>query len=88
MSRKAQLESYDGCACLRPVWDDIASKYDAVITPSAIDEAPVGLSHTGDPVSLFLQVSPSVGTDEQIDFLLDVDRSSSPESQHPRFCRR
>jgi hypothetical protein len=51
LSRKAQLESYDGCARLRPVWDEIASKYDAVITPSAVDEAPVGIARTGDPVS-------------------------------------
>jgi hypothetical protein len=51
LSRKAQLESYDGCARLRPVWDDIASKYDAVLTPSVVDEAPVGIENTGDAVS-------------------------------------
>ncbi|KAF2101792.1 amidase [Rhizodiscina lignyota] len=48
VSRKAQLEAYDGSAKLRPVWDDIASKYDAVLTPSAVDEAPKGLDNTGD----------------------------------------
>jgi len=48
ISRKAQLESYDGCARLRPVWDELASKYDAVITPSVVDEAPAGIGHTGD----------------------------------------
>lgn len=47
VSRKAQLESYDNCARLRPVWDDIANKYDAVITPSVVDEAPVGIQDTG-----------------------------------------
>lgn len=52
LSRKAQLESYDGCAKLRPVWDEIASKYDAVFTPSVVDEAPVGIASTGDAVSL------------------------------------
>lgn len=51
LTRKAQLESYDGCAKLRPVWDDIASKYDAVFTPSVVDEAPVGIERTGDAVS-------------------------------------
>lgn len=51
VSRKAQLESYDGCARLRPVWDEIASKYDAVITPSVVDEAPMGIQSTGDAVS-------------------------------------
>lgn len=48
LSRKAQLESYDGCARLRPVWDEIASRYDAVFTPSVVDEAPVGTDFTGD----------------------------------------
>jgi hypothetical protein len=46
-----QLESYDGVAALRPVWDSIAQKYDAIITPSANDEAPIG-TLTGDPVSM------------------------------------
>jgi len=52
LTRKAQLESYDGCARLRPVWDEIAEKYDAVITPSVVDEAPLGIESTGDAVSL------------------------------------
>ncbi|KAG4439657.1 hypothetical protein IFR05_004854 [Cadophora sp. M221] len=43
-----QLEAYDGCAKLRPVWDEIASRYDAVLTPSVPDEAPVGIKSTGD----------------------------------------
>jgi hypothetical protein len=51
LSRKAQLEAYDGCARLRPVWDEIASKYDAVFTPGVVDEAPVGIESTGDAVS-------------------------------------
>lgn len=52
LTRKAQLEAYDGCARLRPVFDEIASKYDAVFTPSVVDEAPVGISRTGDAVSI------------------------------------
>ncbi|KAJ6101778.1 hypothetical protein N7486_004205 [Penicillium sp. IBT 16267x] len=48
ISRKMQLESYDGVAALRPVWDSIAQKYDAIITPSASDEPPIG-TLTGDP---------------------------------------
>jgi hypothetical protein len=51
LTRKAQLEAYDGCARLRPLWDDIASRYDAVLTPSVVDEAPVGIDSTGDAVS-------------------------------------
>ena len=50
ISRKAQLEGYDGCARLRPEWDEIASKYDAVFTASVVDEAPKGISNTGDAV--------------------------------------
>ncbi|RFU24667.1 hypothetical protein B7463_g11666, partial [Scytalidium lignicola] len=48
LSRKAQLESYDSCARLRPEWDKIAGMYDAIITPSVPDEAPMGIGHTGD----------------------------------------
>ncbi|KAM0723525.1 hypothetical protein Q7P37_000512 [Cladosporium fusiforme] len=48
LSRKKQLEAYDNCARLRPIWDEIASGYDFVITPSVIDEAPLGLENTGD----------------------------------------
>lgn len=51
VSRKEQLEAYDGVANLRPVWDSIAEKHDAIITPSVVDEAPIG-NNTGDPVSL------------------------------------
>ena len=51
LTRKAQLEAYDGCARLRPAWDNIASQYDVVLTPSVVDEAPVGIESTGDAVS-------------------------------------
>jgi hypothetical protein len=53
LSRRKQLQAYDGCAKLRPVWDEIASKYDAIFTPGVVDEAPVGISNTGDAVSDF-----------------------------------
>ncbi len=59
VSRKDQLEAYDNCARLRPVWDDIASKYDMVITPSVVDEAPKGLENTGDMASLLVAVGSS-----------------------------
>lgn len=57
VSRKSQLEAYDGAARLRPVWDDLASNYDAVITPSVPGEAPLGLEWTGDAVSRHLSSS-------------------------------
>lgn len=50
VTRKAQLEAYDGLARLRPMWDKLASQYDAVIAPSTVDDAPRGLEHTGDHV--------------------------------------
>ncbi|EFY97373.2 amidase domain protein [Metarhizium robertsii] len=46
-SRKKLLEAHDGIARLRREWDLIASQYDIIITPSAIDEAPEGLESTG-----------------------------------------
>ncbi len=49
-SRKQQLEAEDGIAALRPVFDEIASGYDAVLTASTVDEAPEGLEYTGDAV--------------------------------------
>ncbi|EMC91802.1 hypothetical protein BAUCODRAFT_116827 [Baudoinia panamericana UAMH 10762] len=42
------LAAYDGVARLRPIFDNIAVGYDVIITPSVIDEAPVGLEDTGD----------------------------------------
>lgn len=53
LSRKKQLQAYDNCARLRPIWDELAAPYDVVITPSVVDEAPMGLENTGDMVSSF-----------------------------------
>jgi hypothetical protein len=50
LSRRKQLEAYDNCARLRPLWDQIAAQYDLVVTPSVVDEAPLGLENTGDMV--------------------------------------
>jgi Asp-tRNA(Asn)/Glu-tRNA(Gln) amidotransferase A subunit family amidase len=50
LSRRKQLEAYDNCARLRPGWDQIAARYDVVVTPSVVDEAPLGLENTGDMV--------------------------------------
>ena len=46
-SRQAQLEAYDNCARLRPIWDELAGQYDVILTPSIVDEAPEG-DNTGD----------------------------------------
>lgn len=46
-SRKAQLEAYDNCARLRTAWDELACKYDVILTPSIVDEPPEGYN-TGD----------------------------------------
>ncbi|XPS72666.1 Amidase [Ascochyta lentis] len=47
ITRKAQLEAFDNIAMARPVVDKILSGYDAVITPSVPDEAPLGIEKTG-----------------------------------------
>ncbi|OTB01213.1 hypothetical protein M426DRAFT_25797 [Hypoxylon sp. CI-4A] len=47
--RAAQLEAFDGIAASRPKIDEIAGRYAAILTPSVVDEAPVGLESTGSP---------------------------------------
>jgi amidase len=46
-TRRQGLEAQDGIAALRPRFDELAGLYDAVLTPSVIDEAPLGLEFTG-----------------------------------------
>ncbi|GEM06396.1 amidase family protein [Rhodotorula toruloides] len=53
VTRKKHLEGDDKIAALRPVIDNIASRYDALVTPSTVDEAPVLVEperHTGEAV--------------------------------------
>ncbi|KAF5640909.1 amidase [Fusarium tjaetaba] len=50
ISRKAQLDAYDGLAALRPRFDELADDYVAVLVPSVFDEAPEGLGNTGSPI--------------------------------------
>lgn len=99
LSRQAQLAAYDGCAALRPVWDAIAAQYDAILTPSVVDEAPVGIERTGDAVRI-----PSFFTSRyttrvclcvilmliwcETVVLLYLDDSPRPVSECARFCRR
>lgn len=47
---KQLIEAWDKFAALRLVFDDLASGYDAVITPSVPSQAPEGLAHTGNSV--------------------------------------
>jgi Asp-tRNA(Asn)/Glu-tRNA(Gln) amidotransferase A subunit family amidase len=48
--REEVRQAFDYYAALRPMFDKIATKYSALITPSATDEAPLGLGDMGDPV--------------------------------------
>lgn len=48
--REEVRQAFDYYAALRPVFDKIATKYSALITPSATNEAPLGLGDMGDPV--------------------------------------
>jgi Asp-tRNA(Asn)/Glu-tRNA(Gln) amidotransferase A subunit family amidase len=48
--REEVRQAFDYYAALRPVFDKFATKYSSLITPSAIDEAPLGLGDMGNPV--------------------------------------
>lgn len=43
-------QACDYFAALRPVFDEMATKYSVLLTPSAVDEAPLGLGDMGSPV--------------------------------------
>lgn len=46
-TRKEIVQEMDRYARLRPIFDKIAANYSAIITASAVDEAPLGLSDMG-----------------------------------------
>lgn len=48
-SKREFLQALDKLASLRPTVDGIADQYTAIITPSAVDVAPVGPEWTGNP---------------------------------------
>ncbi|BCS25447.1 amidase [Aspergillus puulaauensis] len=50
LTRAQELEAFDGVAMLRPRIDEIANRFDALLTPSVPDEAPLGLESTGSAV--------------------------------------
>ncbi|CAK7217409.1 hypothetical protein SEUCBS140593_003197, partial [Sporothrix eucalyptigena] len=47
LTRAAQAKAFDNIAAARPVVDEIAGRYAALLTPSVVDEAPVGTAFTG-----------------------------------------
>ena len=48
--REEVRQAFDYYAALRPVLDKIATRYSALTTPSATDEAPLGLGDMGSPI--------------------------------------
>ncbi|KAK3651533.1 hypothetical protein LTR56_005675 [Elasticomyces elasticus] len=48
LTHRQLLDAYDNVARLRPAFDELARNYDIIITPSVVDEAPLGLENTGD----------------------------------------
>lgn len=50
IGRKRLCTALDYAARLRPVFDALAGKYDAILAPSAPGEAPAGLASTGDAI--------------------------------------
>lgn len=73
LSRSEQLEAYDRTAALRPIIDSLASDFDAIITPSVPDEAPLGLVSTG--TAVFSEL------------LSDAARSVPKQQAHIRYHR-
>jgi len=49
-TREQIREAYDTVAAFRPVIDDLIGAFDAIVTPSAVGEAPHGHMTTGDPL--------------------------------------
>ena len=49
-TRAGLLAAYDSAAACRPLFDEIARGFDAVLAPSAPGEAPLGREDVGDPV--------------------------------------
>ena len=47
-SKRQILHALDSLAALRPKIDELAGQFDAIVTPSAPGEAPMGLDNTGD----------------------------------------
>ena len=92
VSHQQQLEAYDNCARLRPIWDELARRFDVILTPSIIDEAPVGPENTGDMVgSPRTRMKPKLVETLLtviIVILLDLDNHACPSSQHTRVCWR
>jgi len=52
--REEVRRACDRFAALRPVFDEIAAKYSALVTPSAADEAPLGIDDMGDAIFNFV----------------------------------
>ncbi|KAK1052075.1 hypothetical protein LTR74_016620 [Friedmanniomyces endolithicus] len=48
--REQVRQAFEYYAALRPALDKIATRYSALITPSAIDEAPLGIGDMGSPI--------------------------------------
>lgn len=46
-TRKERVQALDKYASMRPIFDKIAANYSAIITPSVVDEAPIGLNDFG-----------------------------------------
>ncbi|KAI1132003.1 amidase signature enzyme [Nemania abortiva] len=46
-TKKERVQAYDTYANMRRIVDNIAEKYSVILTPSAIDEAPLGLGDMG-----------------------------------------
>ncbi|EXJ87257.1 amidase [Capronia epimyces CBS 606.96] len=53
-TRKERVQALDRYASMRPIFDEIAADFSAIITPSVPDEAPLGLDDMGSPAFNFI----------------------------------
>lgn len=49
-THRETLQALDTLASMRPIVDDLAANYSAILTPSVVDEAPLGLGDMGSAV--------------------------------------
>ena len=53
-TREETMEALDQYATVRPIFHKLASRFSTIVTPSAVDEAPLGLDDMGNSAFNFL----------------------------------
>jgi Asp-tRNA(Asn)/Glu-tRNA(Gln) amidotransferase A subunit family amidase len=91
-THRETLQALDMLASMRTIVDDLAANYSAILTPSVIDEAPLGLENMGSPTfnTLWTASTPSFSLPSRfsLTWCRDSIRLSStcPHSLGPMGC--